>query len=340
MVKKMSLPQFFQWDAPRFSTKSVCVSPQKPRSAFHSYVKHAFAAGAIAALAATGVCAETYTGSIDSGRVERHYTIVLPDNAPDSPRLPTVIALHGPLMTGKSMRRLFDMDDLGQREGFAIVYPDSYGRLWNDGRVPTDEAPNDVRFINQLAQHLTQRGIADPTRLYLVGMSSGGMLAYRIACETPRTFAAYGAVVANMPKELARHCNPGVGVPFVLINSEHDRDIPEENEQAEWNQGKVLTAGATVDFWRRNNGCDSSSQVKPMPDKDIEDGSTVTAQQFQNCQKGNAVASFMVEGGGHLPPGAQLGNRSLLISVLGRPNRDISAADVSWKFFRRFPAAP
>ena len=77
-----------------------------------------------------------------------------------------------------------------------------------------------------------------------------------------------------------------------------------------------------------------------MPDRDLEDGSTVAAEQYQDCTTGTPVVSFMVEGEGYLPPGARLNKRPTLVSALGRPNRDISTADVSWKFFRRFSIMP
>ena len=298
-------------------------------------------AGAVCglALSVAGAAAETFSASLDSSGSERHYSVFMPDDMPRERRLPAVIALHGPLMTGRSMRTLFGMERLAQREGFAVVYPDSRGPRWNDGRDPRDAGPDDVRFINLLARHLVSRGLADPRRLYLVGMSSGGMLTYRIACETPETFAAYAAVVADMPKPVAEACRKNIGVPMLIINSKRD-PIPQDGDQAEWEPENVLPGAWTIDFWRRNNGCEGAPQVKPMPDKDANDGSTVTAGQYLNCRTRAPLVSFTVENGGHLPPGAQVGNRPLLLSVLGRPNKDISAADISWKFFRRFPTAP
>jgi polyhydroxybutyrate depolymerase len=336
MVNKLSFRQVLNCKVPSLSPKST---GRRCQTLLKSCARAIIAIGVLG-VSVKVATAETYRGSFESGHVERQYIVNIPDGTPDGRRLPTVIVLHGPLMNGASMRRLFDMDDIAEREGFAVVYPDSYGRTWNDGRNPAEQAPNDVRFINQLAKHLVDDGLADPNRLYLVGLSSGGMLSFRVACETPRTFAAFGAIVANMPKELVKRCRPNAGVSMLIINSRHDRDIPDTSDQADWNQGRVISSAATVEFWRKNNGCGGNAQTKTMPDRDLEDGSTVAAEQYQDCTTGTPLVSFMVEGDGHLPPGARLGNRPLLVSVLGRPNRDISAADISWKFFRRFSIAP
>ncbi len=289
------------------------------------------------ALLPAPVAAETIHGRLRTGASDRSYVVFIPDSAPVDRRLPVVIALHGPLMTGRSMRALFGMDALAERDGFAIAYPDSRGPRWNDGRGITEAGPDDVRFINLLARRLVTQGIADPGRLYLLGMSSGGMLTYRVACETPETFVAYAAVVADMPKRVARQCRHNTGVPMLIINSLRNV-LPRDGDQAEWEPENMLSGNWTVDFWRRLNGCEGVPQVKEMPDSDPDDGSTVTAEQYVNCRTRMPLVSFTVEGGGHLPPGAQIGHRPLLLSVLGRPNRDISSADIAWKFFRRFRA--
>ncbi len=294
-------------------------------------------AAMVVALGSADAAAETIYGRIHTGGSDRNYTVFVPDSVPPDSTMPLVIALHGPMMTGRSMRALFGMDGYAEQEGFAVAYPNSRGSRWNDGRSMRERGPDDVRFVNLLARRLVEQGIADRSRLYLVGMSSGGMLAYRIACETPETFVAYAAVVADMPKRVARGCRHNTGVPMLIINSLRDALAP-DGDQAEWEPDNVLSGTWTVDFWRRANGCEGAPQVKKMPDSDPDDGSTVVAEQYVNCRTRMPLVSFTVENGGHLPPGAHIGNRSLLLSMLGQPNGDISSADIAWKFFRRFRA--
>ncbi len=291
------------------------------------------------ALFAQSAPAEVFEGSMDSGGRERRFQVILPDGMKPGQRLPTVIALHGALMSGKSMSRIFGMDELARGSRVAVVYPDGLRRRWNDGRTGSADGPNDVRFIRQLADRLVQDGVADPKRLYLVGVSNGGMLAFRIACEAPGIFAAYAAVIATMPSDVAETCPRAGSAPFLIINSTEDRVVPWEGGEIGplARRGSVLSTPETVEFWRRHNRCKSQAEVKPLPDKDQADGSTVMAKQFAECESGSPVVLLTVEGGGHLPPGAQIGNRPFLRSMLGAANQDISAADVSLKFFKRFP---
>jgi polyhydroxybutyrate depolymerase len=284
--------------------------------------------------------AETFYGNIEVGDRERSFVVVTPEGTKRDERLPTVIALHGGLMQGRSLQKILGMDELAQRGRFAVVYPDGVKRRWNDGRSPDQQGPNDVRFIRRLAEHLVESGLADPRRLYLMGISNGGMLTYRIACETPGIFAAYAAVIANMSTLVAQECDRSKPTPIIVINSTDDRMMPYDGGEVGFfrNRGEVLSTEETIEFWRRHNGCSDKSQMKPLPDKDRDDRSTVDARQYSDCRSGSAVVLLTVEGGGHVPPGAQIEGRPFLQSILGgKGNQDISAADVSWKFFKRFP---
>jgi polyhydroxybutyrate depolymerase len=292
----------------------------------------------MARLAPLPAAAEVLYDSIGTGGRERHFILVLPDGAERGRPIPTVVALHGALMNGKSMRQIFGLDEFAEKDRFAVVYPDAVGRRWSDGASDRHEGADDVRFLRNLADHLVRQGVADPKRLYLLGVSNGGMLAYRIACQAPHLYTAYAAVFANMPKAVADHCLPGGGTPLIVINSTNDPFNPYEAGDGEsWSHGEVLSTLDTVDFWQRRNGCGGVSQEKPLPDKDAHDGSTVLARQYAECRTGSPVVLLTVQGGGHLPPGADVRNRPMLRAMLGHANQDISAADISWKFFKRFP---
>lgn len=293
-------------------------------------------------LATMPAMAGEVTVSIRIGAAERSYLMVTPAGAGRGP-FPVVVALHGALMDGRAMRRTFGLDDVADREEFVAVYPDGLGRRWNDGRRQPwrrrSESVDDVAFLTRLARRLIDEGIADPDRLYLVGASNGGMMVFRMACEAPAIFTAYAAIIANMPIRLAKSCRPGRGVPMLIMNATKDPLVPWDGGPLGFGgrYGQLVSTEESLAFWQRNNGCDGPRQKRPLPDKDRKDGSTVMAEQYNKCKSGAPVVLITVAGGGHLPPGATLVARPLIEGILGKGNRDISAAEISWKFFRRFP---
>jgi polyhydroxybutyrate depolymerase len=295
-----------------------------------------------------GARAEEISGQIAVDGLERRFFAVLPDGMA-ARRLPTVIVLHGALMDGRWMQKTLGIDPIARKAGVLAVYPDASGRIWNDGRQVQRPfwrrdrgSADDVAFLTQLARRLVQDGLADPRRLYLLGVSNGGMLAFRMACEAAGPFAAVSAVIANMPVDVAATCRPAKPVPMLVINATNDPVMPWDGGALgrRGRQGAVISTADTVDFWRRNNGCPARGERRPLPDSDAADGSTVEAEQYAPCRSGATVALVTVEGGGHIPPGADVGERPLITAMLGKGNRDVSAAELSWKFFRQFPSSP
>src|SRR6476646_8631966 len=72
-------------------------------------------------------------GSIEVGGRRRTYSL-----APAShPAAPLLIALHGAGSTGLGMAALTGLAERGPAGGFACVFPDGWGGVWNDER----EAP-------------------------------------------------------------------------------------------------------------------------------------------------------------------------------------------------------
>jgi polyhydroxybutyrate depolymerase len=307
-------------------------------------IRGAVAIAAAAVIMGEGgfVHAREISGRLTVGAAQRSYVMVVPEGA--KKRLPTVIALHGAVMDGRGMQRTFALDKIAERERFIAVYPDGLYHRWNDGRPAAwgraAERVNDVAFLTALAKHLTDEELADPRRLYLVGVSNGGMMAFRMACEAPKTFTAYAAIIANMPANLIDKCRPQTGVPMLIMNSTKDPFIPWQGGRLGFagRLGRVVSTEESMSFWQRNNGCTGPRQRKPLPDKDPKDGSKVLAEQYNHCRSGAPVVLMAIEGAGHLPPGAEITARPLIEAVLGKGNRDVSAADISWKFFRRFPA--
>ena len=108
---------------------------------------------------------------------------------------------------------------------FILVLPDGIAdegetdkRHWEDGRVPspghthTDEQQrDDVGFINHIVEFLADGGIdrVDPERIYLAGVSNGGMMTQRVLCHASDScypalarVAAYSVVIASMPEAI------------------------------------------------------------------------------------------------------------------------------------------
>jgi polyhydroxybutyrate depolymerase len=216
-------------------------------------------------------------------------------------RAPTVIVLHGALVSAESTLSWYGFAEEGARHGFATVYPRGLDQLWNDGRdAAWASAADDVGFLKKLARALVARGVADPARLYLAGVSNGGMLALRMLCEAPDLFAGAGIIIASMPTGVGAGCHVAKPMPVVMFNGTADPLIPYGGGTVGYTgwQGTVWPVERTAAFLARANGCASGSKMVVGGSK-AADTMRIVKLDWGSCSSERGVTLYRVEGGGH-----------------------------------------
>ena len=138
---------------------------------------------------------------------------------------PLVVMFHGGLGSAALAERAYGWDALADREGFVVLYPDAIGAAWNVGGGCCGLAPaqgvDDVAFVKAAIDNLSTRVSIDPSRMYAAGMSAGGMMAYRMACETT-LFAAIGPVAATQ----AGDCPNPAPTSILHVHGTADDTVP------------------------------------------------------------------------------------------------------------------
>ena len=263
----------------------------------------------------------------------RTYVVKLPssyyDNNIDAETYPLVIGLHGTGGSAYQMEESYGLNEKANDENFIVVYPDgvrSSGvlgiRTWNAGRC-CDYAMNkdidDVAFIRELIDRLVAGLAVDPRRIYVAGMSNGGMLAYRLACELSTRIAAIAAVSSTM---MTDHCDPERAVPVLHLHSLLDRKVPYAGGIGIG--GYLFTpVDSTLNFWSGQNGCSVSQK--------ITDNGQYIATIWNECSLGAALESYVTNDGGHSWPGGKKPTPGA-----DNPSACIDANDLLWAFFQRF----
>ncbi len=67
-------------------------------------------------------------------------------------------------------------------------------RAWNAGFCCAGASGDDVTYLRHVVAAATRSTAVDPRRIYVVGLSNGGMMATRAICDAPDLFAAAGSV--------------------------------------------------------------------------------------------------------------------------------------------------
>jgi polyhydroxybutyrate depolymerase len=239
-------------------------------------------------------------------------------------RASTVIVLHGALVSAESTVSWYGFGEAAKRRGFAAVFPRGVNLLWNDGRdAAWASGADDVGFLRRLAHRLVAGGIADPGRLYLVGVSNGGMMALRVLCEAAEPFAGAGIIIASMPTEVGARCRIGHPMPVIMFNGTADALIPYGGGEVGFSslQGSVWPVERVAVFLAQQNGCEPLSK-RVVAGGAAPDTIRVVKLDWGRCDTG--VTLYRVEGGGH----QVYGHTNFFPLFLGPGTNRVSAPDV------------
>lgn len=268
----------------------------------------------------------------------RDYYIHTPSSYQSNKSTPLVLAFHGGVGRGDTMAQKTGLNAVADREGFIVVYPNGIDRgdrggRWNDGRIASQQGAgsDDVAFVRALIDHLVRTKNIDSRRIYSTGGSNGGFFTQRLACELSDKISAFASVSATLPQSLQSRCNPPRSISMLMINGTADPLVPWQGGQVQIGAGgNILSAPATVEFWRKHNNCSTNPNVEQLPDTQ-NDGTKVKKATYSGCRNNTPLVFYTVEGGGHGWPGSRSERRSEARS--GKVSREILASYVIWNFF-------
>jgi polyhydroxybutyrate depolymerase len=311
----------------------VLTSPAAARETFRDRLADRRAEGAQAArLTAPGDYEFRF---LHDGRL-RNYLVHVPRSFDPAARSAVVIGLHG----GGGHAAHFAKDEnygvisASEKYGFIAVMPNGYSKnrrghvaTWNAGACcgdARDRSIDDVGFIAEVMARVKRQAAIDDARVYAIGMSNGGLMAYRLACERPDLVRGIMAV-AGTDNTLA--CNPARPTPVLHVHAINDTHVLFEGgagADAFRDASKVtefVSVPATIAKWVNLNG----AQESPIRTLTV-DGAYC---DLHAAKAGGAPVQLCVtESGGHSWPGASKGRRGK-----EPPSQAINANDVMWAFF-------
>src|SRR5262245_361151 len=284
---------------------------------------------------------ELVRGSLRAGERERSYALYVPASRAERPAL--VLVLHGSMGSGDQARTgtFYRFDELADRDGFVVAYPDGFERHWNDCRRVAPYSANtlgvdDVGFLRALVARLEAELGVDPARVYATGMSNGGQMAYRLALEAPDLVAAVAPVAAGLPDAENLDCTPsGEPVAVLILNGTEDPMNPFAGGRVAlyglWgDRGTVLSSDASAAWWAELAGHRAPPERRRYPDASRDDASWAELVTWSDGP-GPEVAHLVVHGGGHTFPHP----RWRYPRFIGPTNHDVDAAGEIWAFFAR-----
>jgi len=281
--------------------------------------------------AVTALALDDQQGTVDVAGAPRHYKIHTPPGLDANVRAPLVLVLHGGGGSAENIANNSGMGPKADREKFVVAYPEGVGRnpgayTWNASHccafAMTTHAP-DVDFIAKMLDEIEKTRPIDQKRVYICGMSNGGMMSHRIAAVLADRIAAAGIVSGAIFDDQPKPSHP---VPIIMFHGTADPVVPfkggkSPNETvAASMDAPFLSVQAAFDFWSKHDGCEGAVAESAS--------GTATKRSHESCKDGTAVVLYEIRDGVHAWPGGQRGAVAA---------GTISATDLMWTFFASHP---
>ena len=174
-------------------------------------------------------------------------------------------------------------DQISDQENFIVVYvqgtTDAFGNTgWNVNVVPTFNLVDDVGLFKALIKYFKANYNIDSSKIFSTGMSLGGFMSYRLACEL-NEINSIGSVTGSMAGYY--DCNPPKKTGTIHFHGTSDGTVPYDG--VEWS----LSARDAHDFWKVHNSCNSQTEIN-LPDFN-GDGRITKRLISYNCDENKAV---------------------------------------------------
>lgn len=276
-----------------------------------------------------GVYIVSYT---DKKEQQRQFQVFIPSGLKRGIRSPALLVLHGGKGDADRIREQTNMTAYAERYKYIVVFPETGdGSPWESGRSEYPDIRDDLNYFSVINDVLVNDLNVDARRIYVTGISSGGGMTLRLACERTNDYAGYIVVSSNFPIEYFGKCAPKGQRLMVGMSGTADKLMVYNGGNSEIGylrrqKGKgVLSTPQTWDFWARHNGCSLPPKLVNLPDRK-DDDTSVTAVVYQNCS-GAPVLGYRINNGGHNWPGGKSFSR-LFKLLLGNTTQEIDASDI------------
>ena len=273
-----------------------------------------------------------YTFQLEHQNQTRQYMVHVPKQYNPQLATPLVLSLHG---GGGNMRyqateEYYHLISKSEQAGFIAVFPNGYSRLrsgklatWNAGICcgkARDTQSDDVGFIERVVAEMKTKANIDPKRVYANGMSNGGMMSYRLACELSDTFSAIAAVAGT---DGTQHCKPAKPVSILHIHALDDDRVLFHGGSGVKSQthADFVSVPETIQKWVSLNTCNLTPQR-------VLEVKGAYCELYQGCQQHAQVKLCVTETGGHAWPGGSKVRG-------GAGTTAINANDLIWDFYQQ-----
>ncbi len=264
-----------------------------------------------------------FRGTIKIDGIERDYLLHVPPGYDGTKPAPLMLALHGLGGNANKFAHESDFSNLADKYNFLAVYPEArpwFGekklKVWDadNGLVPRSQGDNELKFLRAIIEKTQGQANIDSQRIYVTGVSNGGMMAFDAAAALSDKIAAIAVVSGAMS---GKEKSPSQPLSVLNIHGTDDRIIPIEGVEgvpailSEVGIPTLKPNSYVSNYWNAVDGIAAPPQIEISNNQVIE--------RWTNVKDGAEVEQMTIIGGKH------------------QPDDPAQTADAIWHFFVHHP---
>lgn len=262
-----------------------------------------------------------YVRTLTFGGIERDFRLHVPPGY-DGAQVPLVLDIHGFTSNADQQRAISGWIAVADREGFLLAHPNGVNNAWNAGLCCGNAGIDDVGFAVAVVDAIAAEAAVDRQRVYATGLSNGGAMSQRLACDAADVFAAVAPMAFPVPARPLAGCRPSRPIATLTVMGITDVLVA-------YDGGAFPSAAETFDYWHDVAACRGSKpDVVETKGQSRCETYTRCADDVQVCLCSVVAREF---------PGQRFSGHVLYL------NPDLMLAEVAWAFLSRFrlpPATP
>jgi len=217
-----------------------------------------------------------FTFNMTFGGQSRSFNIHVPGSYTGRFPVPLVLDLHGLSSNATQQAYISGFREKSDKVGFLVAFPQGVSNSWNAyGCCGTADSSNidDVGFLKAVVNQIASMGNINHSRVYITGLSNGGFMTHRMACEAADVFAAAAPVSAPLNLHDPTTCRPARPITVVHFHGLNDTTIPYDGYLG------LQSAQDSLSSWSDINGCTGSATVLNL-------GGSSRCETFKTCNDG------------------------------------------------------
>lgn len=259
------------------------------------------------------------------GGLPRSYNVHVPASYTGANPVALLLDLHGGAGMAAAHRSISGQLAQSDARGFIAVWPQGLDGSWNaNGCCLLAHHLNvdDVGFLKKVIATLKSRTNIDASKVYVTGLSNGGGMSHRMACDAADVVTAV-APMSN-PLQLSQ-CHPSRPVTVVAFAGTADGQVPYDGGPFAY---PTVTVGvplgwqgarASLAAWKIINGCSSQLTQTQLPGGSRD-------ESYQSCNGGVKTGLVSIANGAH-----DLYNGDALHQIIAlHPNYAVDVSDYVW----------